>query len=61
MYDHGVPTADAIALGFPHPVLPRIDEPPARMDIDMEQEIQTETPRQAHLREEAESTAMQQW
>ena len=42
MYDHGIPTANAIASGFPHPVLPRIDEPPARADIDMAQEMQTE-------------------
>ena len=42
MNDHGIPTADAIASGFPHPVLPRIDEPPARVDIDMAQEMQTE-------------------
>ena len=42
MYDHGIPTADAIASVFPHPVLPRIDEPPARTDIDMAQEMQTE-------------------
>ena len=42
MIDHGIPTADAIVLGFPHPVLPRIDEPPARVDIDMSQEMQTE-------------------
>ena len=42
MNDHGIPTADAIALGFPHPVLPRIDEPPARVDINMAQEMQTE-------------------
>ena len=34
--------ANAIASGFPHPVLPRIDEPPARADIDMAQEMQTE-------------------
>ena len=42
MYNHGIPTSDAIASGFPHPVLPRIDEPPARADIDMSQEMQTE-------------------
>ena len=42
MNDHGIPTADAIASGFPHPVLPRIDEPPARVGIDMAQEMQTE-------------------
>ena len=42
MNDHGIPTANAIALGFPHPVLPRIDEPPTRVDIDMAQEIQME-------------------
>ena len=42
MYDYGIPTADAIASGFPHPVLPRIDETPARADIDMAQEMQTE-------------------
>ena len=42
MNDHGIPTADAIASGFPHPVLPRIDEPPARVDINMAQEMQTE-------------------
>ena len=42
MYDHGIPTANAIASGFPHPVLPRIDEPPTRVDIDIAQEMQTE-------------------
>ena len=42
MNDHGIPTADTIASGFPHPVLPIIDEPPARVDIDMAQEMQTE-------------------
>ena len=42
MNDHGIPTADAITLGFSHPVLPRIDEPPARVHIDMVQEMQTE-------------------
>ena len=42
MYNHGIPPADAIALGFPHPVLPRIDEPPARADIDMAQDMHTE-------------------
>ena len=42
MIDHGIPTADAIASGFPHPVLPRINEPPARVDIDMAQEMRTE-------------------
>ena len=42
MNNHGIPTADAIASGFPNPVLPRIDEPPAGVDIDMAQEMQTE-------------------
>ena len=42
MYDHGISTADAIASGFPHPVLPIIDEPPARADIDMAKEMLTE-------------------
>ena len=42
MNDHVIPTANAIAPGFPHPVLPRINEPPARVDIDMAQEMQTE-------------------
>ena len=42
MNDHGIHTSDAIALGFPHPVLLRIDEPPARVDIHMAQEMQTE-------------------
>ena len=42
MNDHGIPTADAIASGFPCPVLQRIDEPPLRVDIDMVQEMQTE-------------------
>ena len=42
MNDHRIPTADAIASGFPHPVLPRINEPPARVDIDMAQEMQME-------------------
>ena len=42
MYNHGIPTADVIALGFTNPVLPRIDEPPARVDINMAQEMQTE-------------------
>ena len=42
MNDHRVTTSDAIASGFPLPVLPRIYEPPARVDIDMAQEMQTE-------------------
>ena len=42
MNDHGIPTANAIASGFPHPVLQIIDEPPSCVDIDMAQEIQTE-------------------
>ena len=42
MNHHRIPTSDAIVSGFPHPVLPRIDEPPARVDIDMAQEMQTE-------------------
>ena len=42
MNNRGTPTAEAIVSGFPHPVLPRIDEPPERVDIDMVQEMQTE-------------------
>ena len=42
MNDHGVHTAGTIVSGFPHLVLPIIDEPPARVDIDMAQEMQTE-------------------
>ena len=42
MNNRGTPTAEAIVSGFPHPVLPRIDEPPARVDIDMAQKMQME-------------------
>ena len=42
MYDHWIPTADTIVSGFPQSVLPIIDEPPARADIDVAQEMQTE-------------------
>ena len=42
MNNHGIPTAMTIALGCPHFVLPRINEPPASVDINMEQEMQTE-------------------
>ena len=42
MNHHRIPTSDAIVSGFPHPVLPRIDEPPARVDIDMALEMQTD-------------------
>ena len=42
MNDHEVPTDNSIASGFPHPILPIIDEPLAHVDIDMAQEMQTE-------------------
>ena len=42
MYDHWIPTADTIVSGFTQSVLPIIDESPARADIDVAQEMQTE-------------------
>ena len=40
--DEVVQTADVIANTFPHPVLTRVTGPPSRVDIDENQEKQTE-------------------